>query len=138
MRAAALALLLLLPLTARAETPAPPEGPGLSATEFEAYATGKTLTYAIDGEVFGAEQYLPGRRVLWAFKGQECRKGQWYEEAGQICFVYEDEGAPQCWIFRKGSTGLSALFQGDEDSTFLSEVAQSKVPLNCAGPDVGV
>lgn len=114
-----------------AETP-------MTATEFEAYATGKTLTYSVGGEVYGAEQYLPGRRVIWAFKGNTCADGVWYEEAGLICFAYENDPDPQCWNFFASADGLRAEFTGDPASSPLSEVAQSPIPLNCAGPDVGV
>lgn len=110
----------------------------MSAAEFEAYATGKTLTYGLGGVVYGVEQYLPGRRVLWAFEGDICRDGYWYEADGEICFVYEDEPTPQCWIFTLSDTGLRARFTGDPDGADLSEVEQSATPLVCAGPDVGV
>lgn len=114
-----------------AETP-------MTATEFDAYATGKTLTYSVDGAVYGAEQYLPGRRVIWAFKGNVCSDGVWYEEAGLICFRYENNADAQCWNFHSTPSGLRAEFVGDADGTPLSEVDQSPFPLNCAGPDVGV
>lgn len=116
---------------ARAETP-------MTAAEFETYATGKTLTYSVDGEVYGAEQYLPNRRVIWAFKGNVCADGVWYEEAGLICFAYENDPDPQCWNFYADTTGLRAEFSGDAAGSPLSEVDQSPLPLNCAGPDVGV
>lgn len=127
----ALIALLLSTSQARAETP-------MTAAEFEAYATGKTLTYSVDGEVYGAEQYLPDRRVIWAFKGNVCADGIWYEEAGLICFAYENDPEPQCWNFFSGATGLRAEFTGDAAGSPLSEVGQSPIPLNCAGPDVGV
>jgi hypothetical protein len=110
----------------------------LTAAEFGAYATGKTLTYSQGGSVYGAEQYLPGNRVLWAFKDDTCREGRWYEEAGQICFVYNYDPSPQCWTFWQGDNGLNARFAGDGPGTELSEVAMSPQPLQCAGPDVGV
>lgn len=110
----------------------------MTAAEFEAYSTGKTLTYSVDGEVYGAEQYLANRRMIWAFKGNVCADGVWYEEAGLICFAYENEPDPQCWNFYAGATGLRAEFTGDAETSPLSEVNQSPIPLNCAGPDVGV
>ncbi len=110
----------------------------MTASEFEAYATGKTLTYARDGAVWGTEQYLPGRRVVWAFTDDECRDGTWYEDQGAICFVYEDDGVPQCWDFFRGANGISARFLGDPESLPLSEVEQSNGPMPCAGPDIGV
>ncbi len=134
MRVSAISPVLLSVLCATsslAETP-------MTAAEFDAYATGKTLTYSVDGQVYGAEQYLPGRRVIWAFKGNTCADGVWYEEAGLICFAYENDIDPQCWNFYSGTTGLRAEFIGDPDGSPLSEVDQSPLPLNCAGPDVGV
>ena len=110
----------------------------MSGAEFEAYATGKTLTYGMAGQIFGTEQYLPGRRVRWAFTESACRIGHWYEANGLICFVYEDRKRPQCWEFWKDGGGLRARFAGDPNGTELSEVQQSQGPLSCPGPDVGV
>lgn len=114
-----------------AETP-------MTAAEFEAYATGKTLTYSVGGEVFGTEQYLPDRHVVWAFKGDDCTDGIWYEEAGLICFVYKSDGSPQCWTFFLDASGLRAKFIGDVVGSELSVVSQSPAPMACMGPDVGV
>lgn len=110
----------------------------MTAAEFEAYATGKTLTYSVGGEVYGAEQYLPGRRVVWAFTKDDCADGRWYDQDGLICFAYENNSVPQCWNFFLGSEGLRAEFVGDAPGSVLSEVDQSATPLICAGPDVGV
>ncbi|MGQ0566143.1 MAG: hypothetical protein ACT4OK_13890 [Gemmobacter sp.] len=129
--------LLLAPAPALAETT--PVSPPMTGAEFESYATGKTLTYGLGGEVYGIEQYLPGRRVLWAFKGDICREGYWYEAGQEICFVYEqDVGGPQCWTFHRIEGGIRARFTGDPNGADLSEVAQSSSPLVCSGPDVGV
>ena len=121
----------LLPLPAFAQTP-------MTAAEFDAYATGKTLTYARDGAVWGAEQYLPDRKVVWAFTAEECRTGYWYDEDAQICFVYEFRDDPQCWYFYQSATGITARFAEDAKGSPLAEVAQSTGPLGCAGPDLGV
>lgn len=127
----ALMLVLVLPQIALAETP-------MTAAEFESYATGKTLTYAQDGAVWGTEQYKKNRRVVWAFTDEECRTGYWYEKADQICFVYEDPNDPQCWWFYRREMGIAAQFASDPADVTLSEVAQSDGPMTCAGPDVGV
>lgn len=136
MRASAVCLLLslgLIPGTiGAAERSAP-----LTGSEFEAYTTGKTLTFSQLGQVYGAEQYMPGRKVRWAFKGDQCRNGEWYEEAGLICFTYDYDPIPQCWNFWRQDGRLTGLFMGDAPGTELSEVAQSPDPLACAGPDVG-
>ena len=128
--AAALALLLV---TAQAAAAAQP----LSGAEFEAYTTGKTLTYAEGGQPYGVERYLPGRRVVWAFVGDDCRYGRWYEDQGRICFVYESDLDAQCWTFQHSSAGLSAHFMGDPDGSPLVEVEEDPDALKCPGPDVG-
>lgn len=137
MRAACPSALMLAAAIATVALPALAET-AMTADEFEAYATGKTLTYAYGDEIFGTEQYLAGRRVLWAFTGDECRKGSWYADGEQICFVYEDDGVPQCWVFFRDADGLRALYAGDPVGSELSEVEQSPEPLACPGPDVGV
>jgi hypothetical protein len=109
----------------------------MTAEEFDAYSVGKTLTYAIDGTVYGIEQYLPDRRVVWAFTGDQCRHGLWYEEAGKICFVYEHDPDPQCWSFYATPEGLAAVYENDPSGSPLVEVDRSDQPLICPGPDVG-
>jgi hypothetical protein len=110
----------------------------MTGAEFEAYATGKTLTYASNGLVYGVEQYLPNRRVRWAFVDDTCRIGHWYEDAGEICFVYDHDATPQCWTFHLDGGKLMARFVSDAPGTELKELNQSAEPLACMGPDVGV
>ena len=113
-------------------------GQPLTAEEFEAATVGRTLYYNSGGEPYGAEQYLPGRKVIWAFLGDDCRKGEWYPQGQNICFVYEDRGDPQCWTFYHSASGLLAQFQGDSGGLPLIAVEESKTPMACMGPDVGV
>ena len=108
----------------------------MTAAEFEAYVTGRTLTFGVDGLVYGIEQYLPGRRVIWAFVGEECREGHWFEVGSHICFEYDDEpGQLHCWSFYQTEDGLRARSMGI--GTDLVEVEQSPEPMFCPGPDVG-
>ena len=124
--------LALLPTLASAEVP-------MTGTQFDAYTLGKTLTYGAAGDPYGVEQYLAGRRVVWAFLGDKCRTGSWYEAGEQICFVYDDDpNDPQCWRFFSGSGGLQAQFSNDPGSTALIEVEKSADPMACPGPDLGV
>ncbi len=133
--------LALLPVPAIADPPPPfgaPSlalGPTLTGSEFDAYVTGKTLSYGQYGQVWGTEQYMPGQQVLWAFEGAPCEYGQWYEDHGAICFIYEGNPNTSCWYFYKGSQGLVAQFLGA--SSQISEVANSPEPMNCPGPQVG-
>ncbi|GHG90706.1 hypothetical protein [Pseudodonghicola xiamenensis] len=111
---------------------------GLSAEAFDAYTRGKTLFYGQGGQAYGVERYLEGRRVIWSFLDGECRHGRWYEEAGQICFVYEDHSDPQCWTFSQGATGLIARFESDPQATELYEAEDIGQEMICLGPKVGV
>jgi hypothetical protein len=110
----------------------------MTAEEFETYVTGRTLTYGIDGTAYGIEQYLPDRRVMWSFIGEECRQGTWYEDRNNICFIYEHDGTPQCWAFFETEQGLRAQFKGENPGADLYEVEQSPAALSCAGPALGV
>ncbi|MBO9468354.1 hypothetical protein TRP8649_03163 [Pelagimonas phthalicica] len=110
----------------------------LSGPEFEAYVKGKTLYFGMAGQAYGVEEYLDDRRVRWSFLDGKCKDGFWYEEASQICFVYEDTPEPQCWSFYKEGKGLRAVFENDPSSTVLYEAQQDDEPMLCLGPDVGV
>lgn len=125
--------LVALPLAAAEEAPGP-----LTADEFEALSTGRTMYYNSGGQPYGAEQYLPGRKVVWAFLGDDCKDGTWYAEGPYICFVYEDEPSPQCWTFYQSGDGLVARFRDDPEGVPLVAVEQSPKPMSCMGPNVGV
>jgi hypothetical protein len=129
--AALLAALLLAAPGEAADAPITPEA-------FEALSVGRTLTYSLGGKVYGTEQYLPGRRVLWAFEGEECRTGAWYEDEGQICFVYDAGSLPQCWTYFRDAGGLRAQFAGDLPGDEAATVAEIPGPMDCPGPQVGV
>lgn len=112
----------------------------MSAQEFDAYVTGKTLHYGLGGDAYGVEEYLSNRRVRWSFMDGDCKDGSWYEAAdGQICFVYEDSPeAPQCWLFYREGSRLRAVFEGDTSATVLYEAEQNTEPMLCYGPKIGV
>ena len=98
----------------------------MSAAEFDAYTRGKT------------ERYLSNRRVEWSFLDGECKSGSWYEDAGKICFTYDENPTPQCWRFREGASGLIAQFENDPTTTELYEAQNSGQDFTCLGPKVGV
>jgi hypothetical protein len=107
---------------------------------FDAFTQGKTLTYARDGQVWGREQYLPGRRVIWAFEGQECKRGSWYEEVGGlICFAYDgDTDAPDCWWIYADGEGLWARSRDDASGSPLAALKVTEDALSCSAPALGV
>lgn len=111
----------------------------MTAAQFEAYVTGKTLFYGSGGTAYGAEEYRENRRVTWSFLDGECKDGYWYNEGRNICFVYEDRpDDPQCWSFEKSGGGLIATFENDPASTTLYEAQDVGEEMVCLGPKVGV
>lgn len=110
----------------------------LTADQFEALTTGKTIDYMRGGQHLGTERYFPNRRVEWAFPGDECQMGRWYEAGELICFVYEGVDTPQCWRFEAGADGLVAQFENDPANPQVYGTAVTPKPLECIGPKVGV
>ena len=129
MRALVLCLALATPATAQ---------DAMGAEEFEAYTTGKTLLYGVMGEVYGGEDYLPGRRVRWSFLDGQCQEGVWYEEGGEICFVYDHDPEPVCWLFFQTPSGLMAELTSGEGAQVLYETGEADEALLCLGPEIGV
>ncbi len=127
-RLAALMMIIAAPSTA--DTP-------MGAAEFEAYTQGKTLYYGTDGKRYGVEEYLPDRRVRWSFLDGKCKDGFWYEDAGLVCFVYEDNAVPQCWSFLRTPGGISAKFETGDNATQLYQI-EGDAEMLCLGPEVGV
>ncbi|MDP1667553.1 hypothetical protein [Phaeovulum sp.] len=131
MRLLLAAILVLSPLAAAAEDT-------LDADQFDARTLGRTITYSRLGEVYGTEEYLPGRRVRWAFTGGSCKEGSWFQRESYICFAYDTRSDLQCWTFTETDAGLVARFMGDAEGDPLVALRESPLPLACAGPDVGV
>lgn len=126
-----LAALAVLALPTLADTP-------VTAEEFEAHVTGKTVTYQQFDYVFGIEEYLPDRKVRWSVAPNECQYGSWYPQDDDICFVYEYDPTPACWTFWLKNGALVALSVNSGPGEELREVSADDTPLPCPGPDVGV
>ena len=124
-------VLAIAPAALLAETP-------MTAAEFEKYVTGRTLSYGVTDEPYGAESYHPGRGVTWTFLDGECEHGYWYPDEEAICFVYEFEPDPQCWVFYDEPGGLRAEFLGADGLSTLYQVDDLDEGPICPGPDVGV
>jgi hypothetical protein len=131
MRLRVSAVVLALATPGLAETP-------ITAEEFEAHVTGKTLTYQQFDGVFGIEEYLPDRTVRWSTAPNECLYGSWFPQDDKICFVYEYNPTPICWTFWMNGGALVALSETGLAGEELYEVATSDQGLPCPGPEVGV
>ena len=108
----------------------------MTAEEFDAYTRGKTLTFGFaDDTPYGAESYLGGRRVIWTWLDGSCEWGKWYPQDEAICFVYEFDDEPQCWLFWDRPEGLEAVYLNEPDTTVLYE-AQETGGISCPGPGV--
>lgn len=130
-----------LPLLALLAAPAMPPAAAqeaMTGAGFDSYTRGKTLFYGLAGEIYGAERYLDGQRVVWSFLDGHCKAGHWYERGRQICFVYDDQPEPQCWSFRRSAGGLSARYENDASAPELYEAESTGRDMICTGPDVGV
>ena len=68
----ALALVALISLPALAETP-------LSAKAFAAHVGSDTITYSYSTGLVGTADYGPERSLRWAFAGEPCFDGRWFD-----------------------------------------------------------
>jgi hypothetical protein len=133
MRIAILALFLATPALAR--TP-------MTGAEFQAHVGTSTISYLYSSGVRGVADYGPDRTLLWAFEGDDCIRGYWFEDGDQLCFAFEDGTLSACWHFFKDGDRLrgiaTVLGSGDTPDLEIYEVSHTDQPLTCSGPDVGV
>lgn len=113
-----------------AETP-------MTAAEFDAYATGRTLSFGTMGNPdFGVEQYLPGRDVIWSPTPDVCVEGVWFDRGDNICFLYENDPEAKCWQVFRTETGIRAEYTNRPGTTVIFESQDNSKPLTCPGPDL--
>jgi len=147
-------LVLLWPALLWAAPTAAGAQQAMNGAEFDAYTRGHTLRYQAAGQPYGSEQYRANHRVTWAFRGDECIDGEWYEPRPEtICFSYENRPDDQCWHFYATPRGLRAEFIGNTGAgaggdtggdtaggaggITLYEAGRSDSPLACVGPRIG-
>ena len=106
---------------------------GMNAAEFDAYVTGKTITFRTQSNpAYGVERYLPDRQVMWSDLSGTCRYGVWYESKGDICFRYDDVELAQCWtMFDDGAAGLRGEYTNRPNTIVIFEALDAEEPLIC-------
>ncbi len=123
MRSLAICLLLAAPAYAK---------DSMTAAEFEAYVTGRTITFSTPtNPTFGIERYLPGRRVVWSTFDGICQYGVWFESKGNICFRYENDPEHKCWAIYNEPGGLRGEFTTRPNTTVIYEIPDRDDPLIC-------
>jgi hypothetical protein len=122
-------VLILFACPALAETP-------MTAAEFEAWSTGKTLTYSISGSLWGSEAHQAGRSTMNETDDGTCEPGRWFPRGDDICFAYQTAPGPYCWRFLRDGDQVLA-HDADDDTSPLFSVTVSDAPLSCL-PAVGV
>ena len=101
-------------------------------------ATGRTLTYRIDGEFWALEHYYPGtNRVTLQLYDGTCMQGTWDYDAPHYCFHWEGEGTA---CFRHARLDDEILIvetteDGADTLMLQSMTAVTDIPLTC-GPAV--
>jgi hypothetical protein len=113
--------------------------PVVAPRDFERLSEGRTMTFTLYGEPFGAEQFFSGRRSLWQYADGDCEEGLWHAEGDAICFVYPSSPAPHCWHFRgSGGAYTAHLLENGVETGFVIDLDTiGDQPLACAGPRVG-
>ncbi len=104
----------------------------LSGDEFDAYTVGKTFLFGHkDQDVYGAEHYLPDRKILWSNLDGSCDTGSWFDNNGQTCFFYEHSPYFQCWNFYLKDGELTAEFLGVTSGSPFYTVTETTEDLTC-------
>jgi hypothetical protein len=128
-------LVALCPALATAETP-------MTGAEFQAHVGSNTISYLYSNGVRGTADYGPARTLRWAFEGDTCINGSWFDDGDQLCFAFEDGTLSACWHFYKDGNRIhgtaTLLGSGDQPDLEIHEVSHTDQPLTCPGPDVGV
>ncbi len=120
--------------------PAVAENAFLTAQEFEALTKGRVFaTWQSDGvTLFGHEEFLPGRKVMWKYADGECLPGRWAFENGSVCYRYDGDDDPSCLRYTKdGSRIIGEQWgtDGPAGSRVVLSVSDDG-PLNCVGGDI--
>jgi len=116
----------------------------LDPMEFGADAVGQTYWFSENGFHYGAEQYFDDQTTIWQDREGNCKKGRWWAEGNNMCFAYENDPAPDCWVMSETDDGRILVeslrpLEGAEDSPLILElIRRTPLPISCTGPLLGV
>jgi len=136
-----LAIMVTLPFAGHAQIESAEVRPNevlMTPEAFEEFVSGSTVYFNRQGQPYGAEQYMPDRRVIWTFLDGRCERGAWFSEGSTICFAYETQTEAQCWNFIESGGSKRARAIGADPANDLVVVGQDEASLDCPGPGVGV
>jgi hypothetical protein len=137
MRLIALIALLVLPAASQPPAERVAQARNIPVAEWIAMATGRTLTYRINGEFWALEHYYPGtNRVTLQLYDGTCMEGTWDYDSPLYCFHWEGQGTSCFRHARLGEEILIIETQNGADTPMTqSMTAVTDVPLSC-GPAV--
>ena len=111
-------------------TPLAAQSP-LTPSEFEARVLGETFDFGYVGSApYGMERYLPDNKVIWSWGDGQCEAGKWYAEGPSICFVYDFDPDPHCWLYFAEGANTLAILQ-DDDSGGIYQLSPISRELVC-------
>lgn len=133
--AASLVLLATSVSATETEAQGPAEPVDIGPAEWSDMASGRTISYAIDGEVWAREYYAPtGDRVVLKFNDGSCLNGSWDYTEPLFCFHWEGNGTS---CFRHVRLGGAILVleteQGAETGGVQIVAGVEDVALDCSG-----
>ncbi len=127
---------LALPLAARAADSIA-DAVNIPPEEWEAMASGRTLTYKINGQFWALEHYYPGtNRVTLQINDGSCLQGTWDYDAPRYCFHWDGQGTACFRHARLGNETLIIETQDGADTPMIQMMTNvTDTPLVC-GPAV--
>jgi hypothetical protein len=134
---AAAFLALVLPAASQVPDPGPQPVVNIPVAEWTAMASGRTLTYRIDGALWALEHYYPGTdRVTLQLYDGSCMQGTWDYSDPLYCFHWDGQSTSCFRHVREGERIEIIEARDGVDTPMTQEMtAVTDIPLQC-GPAV--
>lgn len=126
--------LLATPAPALAAADTAPAAGDIPVEEWQAMASGRTVTYRIDGSLWALERYFPGtNRVQLQLYDGTCLDGTWEYVAPHYCFHWMGQGTACFRHARVGKDIVVIQAQDGTDTPLVQDVtAVTDTPLDCS------